>query len=87
MDFMPTSAQIIGAKLSTDRPIDGVDQTDVLFVREVEAPLLALRGDQVSPDECEQTVTTARPSDWHRTAARTRYVLGQCAHRRLSEGI
>ena len=31
MDFMPTFAQIIGAKLPTDRPVDGVDQTDVLF--------------------------------------------------------
>jgi Pyridine nucleotide-disulphide oxidoreductase len=31
MDFMPTFAQIIGAKMPTDRPIDGVDQTDVLF--------------------------------------------------------
>jgi len=31
MDFMPTFAKIIGAKMPTDRPIDGVDQTDVLF--------------------------------------------------------
>ena len=31
MDFMPTFAAIIGAKLPTDRAIDGVDQTDVLF--------------------------------------------------------
>ena len=31
MDFMPTFALIIGAKMPTDRPIDGVDQTDVLF--------------------------------------------------------
>ena len=31
MDFMPTFASIIGAKMPTDRPIDGVDQTDVLF--------------------------------------------------------
>jgi hypothetical protein len=28
-------------------------------VREVEAPLLLSRGDQVSPDECEQTVAVA----------------------------
>src|SRR5215467_10224472 len=28
-----------------------------------------------------------RPSDWHRTAAGTRHVLGQCADGRLSEGI
>ena len=31
MDFFPTFAGIIGAKVPTDRPIDGVDQTDVLF--------------------------------------------------------
>ena len=31
MDFLPTFAAIIGAKLPTDRPIDGVDQTAVLF--------------------------------------------------------
>jgi arylsulfatase len=30
MDFLPTFAAILGAKLPTDRPIDGVDQTDVL---------------------------------------------------------
>ena len=30
MDFMPTFASILGVKLPTDRPIDGVDQTDVL---------------------------------------------------------
>jgi arylsulfatase A-like enzyme len=31
MDFLPTFANIIGAKLPTDRPIDGVDQTEVLL--------------------------------------------------------
>jgi arylsulfatase A-like enzyme len=31
MDFFPTFASIIGGKLPTDRPIDGVDQTDVLL--------------------------------------------------------
>ncbi len=31
MDFLPTFANIIGGKLPTDRPIDGVDQTDVLL--------------------------------------------------------
>jgi arylsulfatase len=31
MDFLPTFAAIIGSKLPTDRPIDGVDQTAVLF--------------------------------------------------------
>jgi arylsulfatase len=31
MDFLPTFAHVIGAKMPTDRPIDGVDQTDVLL--------------------------------------------------------
>jgi len=31
MDFLPTFARIVGAKLPSDRPIDGVDQTDVLL--------------------------------------------------------
>jgi len=31
MDFLPTFASIIGSKLPTDRPIDGVDQTAVLY--------------------------------------------------------
>ena len=31
MDFFPTFARLIGGKIPTDRPIDGVDQTDVLF--------------------------------------------------------
>jgi arylsulfatase A-like enzyme len=31
MDFLPTFAAILGAKLPTDRPIDGVDQSSVLF--------------------------------------------------------
>ncbi len=31
MDFFPTFANIVGAKMPNDRPIDGVDQTDVLL--------------------------------------------------------
>lgn len=31
MDFMPTFANIIGQEMPADRPIDGVDQTDVLY--------------------------------------------------------
>jgi arylsulfatase len=31
MDFLPTFAAILGVKLPTDRPIDGVDQTAVLL--------------------------------------------------------
>lgn len=31
MDFFPTFAHLIGSKVPTDRPIDGVDQSNVLF--------------------------------------------------------
>jgi C-terminal region of aryl-sulfatase len=31
MDFFPTFAHVIGAQVPTDRPIDGIDQTDVLL--------------------------------------------------------
>jgi arylsulfatase A-like enzyme len=31
MDFLPTLAHVVGGKMPTDRPIDGVDQTDVLL--------------------------------------------------------
>lgn len=31
MDFFPTLTSILGGKMPTDRPIDGVDQSDVLF--------------------------------------------------------
>ncbi len=31
MDFLPTFAHIVGGTMPTDRPIDGVDQTDVLI--------------------------------------------------------
>jgi arylsulfatase len=33
MDFLPTLASIVGGTMPTDRPIDGVDQSDVLFGR------------------------------------------------------
>ena len=43
MDFFPTLAAIVGGKMPTDRPIDGVDQSDVLFGKSVlghrESPL------------------------------------------------
>jgi arylsulfatase len=31
MDFLPTLASIVGGTMPTDRPIDGVDQSEVLF--------------------------------------------------------
>lgn len=36
MDFLPTLADIIGAKLPDDRPIDGIDQLDVLLGKSAE---------------------------------------------------
>ena len=38
MDFLPTFASILGAKLPTDRPIDGVDQTAVLLGNSEKGP-------------------------------------------------
>src|SRR5258708_6718039 len=31
MDFLPTFARLVGGQIPTDRPTDGVDQTDVLL--------------------------------------------------------
>src|SRR4029450_2686830 len=31
IDFLPSFANIVGGKMPADRPIDGVDQTDVLL--------------------------------------------------------
>lgn len=50
MDFFPTFAHIIGAKVSTDRPIDGVDQIDVLLGKTETGnreSLLSFIGDQL----------------------------------------
>ena len=50
MDFYPTLARIAGAKVPTDRPIDGVDQGDFLFGRQDTSnreSLLTFTGDQL----------------------------------------
>ena len=50
MDFMPTFAKIAGAKLPSDRPIDGVDQTDFLLGQKKTSNrehLLTFTGDQL----------------------------------------
>lgn len=50
MDFFPTFASIIGAKVPDDRPIDGVDQTDVLLGKSETGKreaLLSFVGDQL----------------------------------------
>ena len=36
MDFFPTLAHVIGGEVPTDRPMDGVDQTDVLLGKSLE---------------------------------------------------
>lgn len=57
MDFMPTFAQIIGGKMPTDRPIDGVDQTDVLLGKSEMGhrdSLLSFIGDQLVADRWKQ---------------------------------
>ena len=82
MDFMPTFAQIIGTKMPTDRAIDGVDQTDVLFGRSeagnrdsllsfIGADLVAVRSKQwrVYFTDVHPTGTGLQ--------ARARHVLGQ----------
>ena len=52
MDFLPTFASIVGGKVPTDRPIDGVDQTDVLLGNSVtghrESLLTFIGGDMVA---------------------------------------
>ncbi len=50
MDFMPTFARIVGAKMPEDRPIDGVDQLDFLLGKQKKSnrnSLLTFTGDQL----------------------------------------
>ena len=50
MDFMPTFARIVGAKMPEDRPIDGVDQLDFLLGKQKNSnrnSLLTFTGDQL----------------------------------------
>ena len=50
MDFMPTFARIIGAKMPNDRPIDGVDQLDFLLGEQQHSNrehLITFTGDQL----------------------------------------
>jgi arylsulfatase A-like enzyme len=52
MDFLPTFAKLVDAKMPTDRPIDGVDQSDVLLgkseVGHRESLLSFIGGDMVA---------------------------------------
>jgi arylsulfatase len=50
-DFLPTLAKIVGAKLPTDRPIDGVDQSDFLLGKQKKSNrehLLTFIGDRLA---------------------------------------
>ena len=92
MDFFPTFARIIGAKMPTDRPIDGVDQTDVLFGKSETGnrdSLLTFIGGGSGGGAVEAMayVFHRRASDRHRAPAPARHVLGQRAHGRVSEGL
>ena len=92
MDFMPTFARIIGAKMPTDRPIDGVDQTDVLFGksddRQPRQPAdFHRRRSGGSAVEAMAHVLHRRASHRHRASAPARHVLGQRAHGRISKDL
>ena len=92
MDFLPTFARIIGGKMPTDRPIDGVDQTDVLFGKSETGnrdSLLTFIGARPGGGAVEAMahVLHRRASDRHRAAARAGHVLGQRAHGRVSEDL
>ena len=50
MDFMPTFARVVGAKMPADRPIDGIDQFDFLVGKQKKSNrehLLTFTGDQL----------------------------------------
>ncbi len=50
MDFMPTFARIVGAKMPEDRPIDGVDQLDFLLGKQTKSNrqhLITFTGNQL----------------------------------------
>ena len=57
MDFLPTFASILGEKMPTDRPIDGVDQTEVLLGKSEmghRESLLSFIGDQLVAERWKQ---------------------------------
>ena len=92
MDFLPTFAHIVGGKMPTDRPIDGVDQTDVLLGNSAmghRESLLSFIGGRPRRRALEAVahLLHRRSSDRHRTAAAARHVLGQRSDGRLPEGL
>jgi arylsulfatase len=91
MDFFPTFARLIGREVPTDRPIDGVDQTDVLLGKSetgnATAFCLHRRGYGGRAVETMAHLFHRCASDWHRASAPAGDVLGQRAHGRLPEGL
>jgi len=92
MDFFPTFASIVGGKLPTDRPIDGVDQTDVLLGKSttgnrdslltfIGADLVAARWKAVAH------VFHRRAADRHRFPAPARHLFVERAHGRVSKDL
>ena len=92
MDFFPTLASIVGGKMPTDRPIDGVDQSDVLFGK-------SASGHRESPLDLHRAATGGgameavarlfhrRPPDWHRPGASARDGVRQRNDGRLPQGL
>ena len=92
MDFFPTFARIVGGKVPTDRPIDGVDQTDVLVRQEHDGNRDSLLS-FIGPD-----LVAARWKQWrvyftdmHPTGTGPQRLDGwfsaSAAHGRLPEGL
>ena len=92
MDFFPTFARLIGASVPTDRPIDGVDQTDVLLGKSRDGnreSLLTFIGADIVAARWKQWrvyFTDVHP-DGHRTSAPARHVLVQRAHGRVPDRL
>src|SRR5260370_11990346 len=60
MDFFPTFARLAGGKVPNDRPIDGVDQTDLLLGTSDpgrRATLLTSIGPNLPPAPCNHSPT------------------------------
>ena len=92
MDFLPTLADIVGAKLPTDRPIDGVDQSDVLFGQSaLGAPRYALdlhrTGSGRPPMEAVARLLPRHPSDRRRGAAARRPRVGEQRDERVPKDL
>ena len=92
MDFLPTFAHIVGGKMPTDRPIDGVDQTDVLLGKSAmghRESLLSFIGGRFGRSALEAVAHLLHrcSSDRHRTAAPARHVLGQRPDGWLPQGV